>query len=266
MRLRLLLARVWPLWSIKGLAYSEDAQHGDAELDSTEMGLLRPRDSDVRAAAKATIDAMNDKFYDSSKASWSPSEPWWLSGVALSSVIEYMRKTGTNDYVDQVKHIIQTQRGNLSWWPQGNGDFRADSTDDTGWWALAMVAMYDLTLDQTYLNISIEDEAYIYSYWTDKPCGGGIYVDIKKKTYKNAIANELYIKLAASLHNRINGDTEYLAKAEKAWSWFKGSGMINGDNLINDGLISSSSGACSNNKLPIWTYNQGVILGGLVGM
>lgn len=36
--------------------------------------------------------------------------------------------------------------------------------------------------------------------------------------------------------------------------------MINSQNLINDGLTSQ----CTNNKDIVWTYNQGVVLGGLV--
>jgi predicted alpha-1,6-mannanase (GH76 family) len=203
---------------------------------------------------------MNNKFYSSSQAIWSPEDPWWLSGVALTYVIDYMRRTNSTEYLDQVKDIIQTQRG--AW----NGDFRAESTDDTGWWALAMIRMYDLTGDTTYLNISIKDEAYMYQSWTSSPCGGGMYVDIKAQTYKNAIANELFIKLAASLHNRLGAETKYINHALTAWEWFQASGMLNTtSNLINDGLASDSAGACFNNKLPVWTYNQGVILGALAG-
>jgi len=43
------------------------------------------------------------------------------------------------------------------------------------------------------------------------------------------------------------------------WKWFESSGMINAQNLINDGLDSS----CKNNRQTTWTYNQGIILGGL---
>ena len=217
----------------------------------------------ARAAAKAAIDAMNSQFYSSAQAIWSPSDPWWLSGVALTGVIDYMRKTNTNDYLEQVQEIIRVQRAQ---WPAGGGDFRADSSDDTGWWALAMVRMYDMTNDSTYLDIAVEDEAYMYQSWTASPCGGGIYVDVKAQTYKSAIANGLYTKLAASLHNRVPNGTLYLDRAKTAWSWFHASGMVNSANLVNDGLASdaSGSGACSNNNLPVWTYNQGVILGAAV--
>jgi predicted alpha-1,6-mannanase (GH76 family) len=40
--------------------------------------------------------------------------------------------------------------------------------------------------------------------------------------------------------------------------------MINEKNLINDGLTVNSNGTCVNNGQNTWSYNQGVILGGLV--
>lgn len=40
--------------------------------------------------------------------------------------------------------------------------------------------------------------------------------------------------------------------------------MINDNNLINDGLDINSDGSCTNNHDAVWSYNQGVILGGLV--
>jgi hypothetical protein len=278
MRLSTFLARFSYVWATQGLlVQSVQGHHQDARPVSesstddgsgasqipARSGLLHPRQGfDARAAAKAAIDALNTKFYSSTEAIWSPGAPWWLSGVALTSVIDYMRKTGSRDYLAQVEHMIHVQR---TQWSNTGGDFRGPSTDDTGWWALAMIRMYDLTGNDSYLDISVEDEAYMYDCWTLSPCGGGMFVDIATKTYKNAIANELYIKLAASLHNRIANGIDYLARAETAWTWFQASGMIKNDSLINDGLTASSDGVCYNNNLPVWTYNQGVIIGALVG-
>lgn len=89
---------------------------------------------------------------------------------------------------------------------------------------------------------------------------GGIWWD-RKQTYVNAIANELFFSTAASLANRARGGKSYLDIAKKQWAWFVGTGMITGNSTINDGLDQKT---CRNNGGTIWTYNQGVILGGLV--
>lgn len=188
---------------------------------------------------------MNSQLYSSLQAIWAPSDPCWLSGVALNGLIDFTRKAKSTIYVDQVKDIIQAQRS------QWNGEFSGESTDDTGWWALAMVHMYDHTGDSTYLNISMEDEAYMYKPWTSSPCGGGISVVVKAQSYQIAITNELYFKLAASLHNRVADGTEYLSRAQLVWLWFQRFGIINSDNLVIDGLASSNDGVCFNNKLPV---------------
>jgi predicted alpha-1,6-mannanase (GH76 family) len=83
-----------------------------------------------------------------------------------------------------------------------------------------------------------------------------------QETYKNAITNTLYIRLTAALHNRIPGDTAWMAKANTAWNWFLSSGMINSSGLVNDGQSSS----CTNNGQTVWSYNQGMAIGAAVEM
>jgi predicted alpha-1,6-mannanase (GH76 family) len=182
--------------------------------------------------------------------------------VALRAITEYMLVTGSQDYLDMAIYTVETQRAPLDWWPEGGGDFRADSTDDTGWWALALTSLYQVTGNSTYLDLAKEDEAYMYSYWNTTTCGGGLIWHIPELAYHNAISNELYLELTATLHNLIPGDTNYLSRALEEWDWFKSSGMINSEGLINDGLTEDTS--CVNNGQPVWSYNQGVILAGLV--
>ena len=52
-------------------------------------------------------------------------------------------------------------------------------------------------------------------------------------------------------------------RAVAMWEWFDSSGMINDGLLVNDGLDPRT---CTNNGAETWTYNQGVVLGGLVAL
>ncbi|KAI1133595.1 glycoside hydrolase family 76 protein [Nemania abortiva] len=158
-----------------------------------------------------------------------------------------------------VSTYVRVSKRDLS--KRGFDNFLNDYYDDEGWWALALIRSHDVGVyglgDQKYLEAAME-------IFEDMKKGasecGGIYWS-KVGTYTNAIANELYLKVAASLANRVPGQKDYyLDIANKQWAWFKSSGMINGDNLINDGLDDN----CKNNGMKTWTYNQGVILGALV--
>jgi predicted alpha-1,6-mannanase (GH76 family) len=131
--------------------------------------------------------------------------------------------------------------------------------DDEGWWALGWIQAYDITGTAEYLNTAVDIFNDIKSGGTIN-CGGGIWWD-KANTYVNAIANELYLSVAAHLANRVPSNKQfYLTIAQNQWTWFQHTGMINSQSLINDGLDAS----CKNNNGTAWSYNQGVILGALV--
>lgn len=150
-------------------------------------------------------------------------------------------------------------------WTTSSG-FLNDYYDDEGWWALAWIAAYDVTGNIEYLSQAESIFSDMYAVFGKTNCStnsggtGGIWWD-KSHTYVNAIANELFLDVAAHLANRVHGSqTDYAAIAEQQWAWLQGSGMINSDNTINDGLNQST---CLNNGGTVWSYNQGVILGGL---
>ena len=110
------------------------------------------------------------------------------------------------------------------------------------------IAVYDITGDRKYLQTaqSIFDD--MDKAYGTTPCGG-LWWD-KAHTYVNAIANELYIDVAAHLANRASQYRSgyYLDRATTAWKWFQKSGMINAQSNINDGLDSS----CKNNGGTVW--------------
>jgi len=180
---------------------------------------------------------------------------WWNSGNAITVLANYSRVSHNDAYLPVFANTLQQAQNS-------NSGFINNYYDDEGWWALAWVATYDLTHNSQYLTMASSIFTDMAGGW-DNTCGGGIWWS-KDKTYKNAIANELFLSVAAHLAARsAHGSqrAEYIAWAQKEWTWFANSGMINAQHLINDGLNLST---CQNNLQNTWSYNQGVILGGLV--
>jgi len=182
---------------------------------------------------------------------------WWNSANALTAVIQYSQHTGEHAY----RSVIETTFTRAQ---RVNPGFSNLYYDDDGWWALAWIAAYDLTGEVRYLDMARGLFTGMAAGWDDV-CGGGLWWT-RRKTYKNAIPNELFLLIAGRLHQRRHQGRlpqgaagDYLDWALREWRWFKASGMIGPAGLVNDGLTAD----CANNGRTTWTYNQGVIIGGL---
>ena len=191
---------------------------------------------------------------------------WWNSANAITVLVDYERESKSTQY-DSVIANTFTAAQKTTEDKKPRAGFINKYLDDEGWWALAWIDAYDLTHNKDYLAMSESIFADMASEWDDT-CGGGIWWS-KDRKYKNAIANELFLSVAAHLANRASGGRrkQYLDWGNRDWRWFAGTGMINDKGLINDGLtITKEAGAparCINNGRTTWTYNQGVVLGGL---
>lgn len=223
-----------------------------------ERGLDRLTEGPVAMArARVAADVLMSS-YDPEKA-WFPSS-WWNSAVALQTIGDYMQRTGDRRYLGQLDNTFEKDKGVF---PAGVlsgdpllGNFTSRAIDDSEWWGLTWIQAYDLTRDPKYLDMAVTIANYVNGYWDTGTCGGGVWWD-GERTYKNAVTNGLWIRLTAELHNRIPGDTLWLGRSRTAWAWFQGSGMINADGLVNDGITQ----ACTNNGQTVWSYNQGLAIG-----
>ena len=227
---------------------------------------------------------------------------WWINANAITALVNYMSVTGDRQYLEPVientfKRAPRTHRpisnqmfpvklSALFGRPSYSG-FINGFYDDEGWWALAWIQAYDLTGDDKYLAAADDIFQDMTGGWDDV-WGGGIYWGKHdgqpdragvtavprgwKGPYKNAIANELFIAVAASLALRYqrrnpsgSDHSDCLQWALRGWKWFStprpgGVAMINEASLVND---SPNSQGVNDNTQSIWSYNQGVILGGL---
>lgn len=258
-------------------------------LQASEAVAAPHRRTDYTSEAIAGAKAMNQNWYNTNNGLWD--NAWWNSGNALTTLADLTKLHPQQAASLNLTGIIQNtftkaQRTNVatvktkpngmletsdcidghgkgcsqapSLAARGFANFLNDYYDDEGWWALGLIHSYDATGNHDYLNAAVNIFKDMQT-GLGGPCNGGIYWS-KDRNYVNAIANELYLTVAASLGNRIPSDkSHYIDIAKSQWKWFSNSGMINGKNLVNDGLTDD----CKNNGRDTWTYNQGVLLGGL---
>lgn len=71
-----------------------------------------------------------------------------------------MVATDETTYLRLAENTIQKQSGPLNWWPEGGGDFRADSTDDTGRFGIASLVFQHTLLYLTILATSIRAQCF----------------------------------------------------------------------------------------------------------
>lgn len=176
---------------------------------------------------------------------------WWHDANSLTALIDFSRATGTKEYVAE---IDRTFAANVDKHFLINKYY-----DDEGWWALAWIDAYDFTGNKRYLATAVMIFNDMTSGWDDT-CGGGLWWT-RDRNYKNAIPNELFLSVASRLANRSRGHRrmEYVKWADREWYWLQHSPMFEDDHLFSDGLDT----ACHDNHRRKWTYNQGVVLGGL---
>jgi predicted alpha-1,6-mannanase (GH76 family) len=206
-----------------------------------------------RQMAAEGIAALQADWYNQQTGLWNTTG-WWNAANSLTVLADYSKLTHSSQYLSAISNTFTVN---------SPSHFLNPYYDDEGWWALAWIASYDATRNLTYLNEASQIFANMTTGW-DNTCGGGIWWN-KNRRYKNAIANELFLSVAANLASRVADSAQRAADlswAQKEWQWFLQSSMINGENLINDGL----GPACRNNGKTTWTYNQGVVLGGLAAL
>jgi predicted alpha-1,6-mannanase (GH76 family) len=209
---------------------------------------------DFNADTASGVSALQ-QWYDSTNGLWN-STGWWNAANCVEALENAAFVNNNNQYLNVVSNTFAKNSG---------GDFLDNYYDDNGWWANAWIRAYDETGNSGYLNMAQTIFNEMTNGW-DSHCGGGLWWNTSE-TNKGSIENCLFMLAAVRLHQRIPGDgTEPMSDfywATNTWAWFQSSGLINDLNLVNDGLNMTN---CENNGDPMWTYEQGLLVGGLTDL
>jgi predicted alpha-1,6-mannanase (GH76 family) len=207
---------------------------------------------DFRAYARAAAARLHG-FHDDGSGLFTHAS-WWVSATAVTSLLDYEARTGDASYRSDVESAFAKH---------ARGRFLNDFYDDAGWWALAWLGAFDITGDARYRAAAVVIFSEMQRAWDDT-CGGGIWWN-KAHAQKNAIANELFIAIAARLAKHAATAEEAsaeLAWATRTWAWLQASGLVGPSSIVRDGLDAS----CADDGHPPHTYTQGVLIGALLDL
>jgi hypothetical protein len=140
--------------------------------------------------------------------------------------------------------------------------------DDHLWWTLAISRWHDINAGPFSSATRIYD--LIVTTWAawNETCGGMGWDH--GNPYVNAITNELFLSASMRLHiqnapDKVPvGNYTYVGWAQTEWKWFNATPMYQpSTGIFTDGL-STQNCSLINPTGSYWTYNQGVLLSGLV--
>ena len=216
-------------------------------------------------AEKLTIQLEN--WYNLETGLWDTTS-WWNGANVLTALINNARLTGDEEFKEVIAFVfektkefkVEASEEEAAWICK---NYINDYYDDEGWWALAWLDAYEYTGEQHYLNMANTIFEDITNGWSVE---GGLYWK-KGLNGRASISNGLALTLATRLHlagtKNVNGRTA-LNWATTIWEWMLKSNLLDSNGNIQDGVRNINGEETISKN--VWTYNQGVVLTGLVNL
>jgi len=134
-------------------------------------------------------------------------------------------------------------------------DFQNEYLDDSGWWGITWLKMYDRAKAAKYLATARTIHAHMAKNWNPEKGGGVMWSEDADKQRPNAITNALFLVLSARLHDRTH-EEGYREWAEKTLAWLDAEKLYDGVGVVD----------APGHMGDYWSYNQGTYIGGLTAM
>jgi predicted alpha-1,6-mannanase (GH76 family) len=218
--------------------------------------------------------------------------PWWPSANAVEMLIDFMNATGSSEYdatiealydlqkdlgtrtervVAELKRRGQWSEADESAWQRRQerkrvpkkgtaateyySDFQNEYLDDSGWWGITWLKMYERTKQRKYLTTAQTIHAHMAKNWNPEKGGGVMWSEDADKQRPNAITNTLFLVLSARLYQDTQ-ENAFLEWAERTIAW------LDEKNLYDGTAVVDAPGHMGD----YWSYNQGTYIGGLTAM
>ncbi|CAI4896243.1 CKB_collapsed_G0042840.mRNA.1.CDS.1 [Saccharomyces cerevisiae] len=199
---------------------------------------------------------------------------WWHAGEAFGGMLENWFLCENDTYQELLYDALLAQTGsNYDYIP--SNQTMVEGNDDQGIWGITVMGAVErnftdpgdgkpgwLAMVQAVFNT-------MYSRWDSEHCGGGLRWQIftwnSGYNYKNTVSNACLFQIAARL-GRYTGNTTYLEVAEQVFDWLVDVGyvVLNDTANVFDGAEIDTN--CTDITKIEWTYNHGIVLGGLAYM
>ena len=216
--------------------------------------------------------------------------PWWPAANAVEMLIDFMAATGTAEYEARIAALYDLQKDNRArgerlvaelkrrnQWSDNDeqtrqqrlekapvaheaggeyySDFQNEYLDDSGWWGITWLKMFDRTRAPKYLATARTIHTHMAKNWNPEKGGGILWCEDVDKQRPNAITNSLFLILSARLYQRTHEEA-YLAWAEKTLEWIGSKSLYDGTAVVD----------APGHKGDYWSYNQGAFIGGLTAL
>ncbi len=216
--------------------------------------------------------------------------PWWPSAVAVETLIDFMDATGRADYDSDIQALYASQKDlpartarvvaelkRREQWSAADEetyqrhlreaaarptdshayytDFQNEYLDDSGWWGVTWLKMYERTHAPSYLATARTIHAHMAANWRADAGGGIAWAEEPDKRQPNAITNNLFLLLSAQLYTDTH-EPIYREWADKTAAWLWAIQLYDGVAVVDR----------PGNRGDYWSYNQGTFLGGLVAL
>lgn len=210
--------------------------------------------------------------YDHATGRWGNDSDTWQSANALTTLIDYMARTGDRQYIGYLDETYRHGKVSSTGLPGDTG-----YNDDALWWALAWLDAFDLTGERRYLTAARTIVDSLDSQRTGFCDGGlawareGVDPDLRPWNQVNSITNSLYLTATARLSTRVDSVSRpsYLGRAHQMREWFtqrSGRALLDRSGLINDHLDRHGDTCVLVDADTRWTYGQGQMISGLVAL